>query len=96
MGIRQAGRSPAQAEHRLSRAESATRITVAVFRSVSTLQLSVVCDSWRLVTRRHLLSPGVFRWRGRRGGCCSDATGRGPDGGAAMLTSGSNSRLRGA
>src|ERR1039457_2860091 len=34
------------------------RITVTVFRSVSALQLSVVRDSWCLVTWRHLLSPG--------------------------------------
>ena len=68
-------------------------ITVAVFRSVTALQPSVVHDSMAPVTCRHPLPVRQgFRWRGLRGGCCSGASGRGPGGGAAMLTSGDGRR----
>ena len=60
-----------------------------------------VCDraaaqrgSWSgvAVTWCHLLSVRGVMLRGRPGGCCSGASGRGPGGGGAMLTSGDGRR----
>ena len=76
----------------LGRAQALACITVAVSRSVTALQPSVVLI---LMARLDVVTPfrsAGFSGQALRDGRSSDASGRGPDGVAAMLTSGDGRR----